>query len=148
VITDAMVEEAAIRAWRSEGRASACWADVSPASQTMFRNEARAVLEYALSNFPSATLGPTREERLVSYRCAVAVAWGGSGASPERIEARAHAMLAAERPADAPARDEVEQLRRVAREMIRTIELNGLESKFMITLSDLRALLPTDGETP
>ena len=96
-ITSDMVEHAAKLAW---GTGNGCaWENTIGIVKDQCRVEARAVLEYA------ATLGPTREERLRDYRCAVAVAWGGSGATPERIEERAHAMLAAERPAD-PARDE------------------------------------------
>jgi len=106
MITNEMVEEAARRAWRSDDRASSWWGEVDPASKDMYRTEARAVLEYALSNFPGATLGPTSEDRLKDYRCAMAVAWAGQGATPELVEDRAHAMLAAERSADAPARNE------------------------------------------
>jgi hypothetical protein len=107
-ITDEMVEQAAIRAWRSERRASASWSDVGPASQAMFRSEARAVLEYALSIMSAATLGPTREDRLMAYRRAalqglLASGAGGGDSTIRCAESTAHAMLAAERPADAPA---------------------------------------------
>lgn len=126
MITDAMVEQAAILAWCAPSysgneHARGTWADHPELYKVNRRAEARAVLEYAASLMWSeretnplhiATLGPTREERLKDYRCAALsglLGHTGIEMSDESVaeftERLAHAMLAAERPADAPARD-------------------------------------------
>jgi hypothetical protein len=125
-ITDAVVEEAAIRAWlnmnRSAGRAG--WITIQESTREIYRDEARAVLGYAATLQPVApahpravtplpVLGPPyrapavdpREERLTRYRCAAlpaAMAIYTEDTSAQvaaAAEAMAHAMLAAERKA-------------------------------------------------
>jgi len=183
VITDEMVEEAARRAWRSEGRASSRWDEVGPASKAMYRTEARAVLEYAAGMMRSereanslhvVALGPIREERLKDYRCAalpgILACYPDDAQTPEHIagavEAMAHAMLAAERPADAPARNESDELT-MLRDLVAELQMNrtlladgirgavdvldrvdGLSEDALEAVDGLRDLLPDDKETP
>lgn len=143
MITDEMVEQATIKLWCAfDGDTVRTWHEADEMKRARFRARARAVLEYATA------LGPTREERLKDYRCAVQISWGGTGATPDRVENRAHAMLAAERPADAPARDEraddladeIVALRSGLREALALLEGCARAE----TVDRLRALLPDE----
>lgn len=124
MITDEMVERAAIKAWmtvHAGHKAESDWQYFDEIEKVSYKREARAVLEYA------AALDPTREARLVQYRRSVLSGqaqnvnewmdrWIKNGVAAdeqgfeawlgEEVERRAHAMLAAERPADAVERDE------------------------------------------
>lgn len=118
------------------------------------------ISHYKQSNWhPFETPAPCREERFMHYRCAVATAFlSRTDANPEEsathIETVAHAMLAAERPADAPAHngaghtgddmgDEIVALRGGLTMALRLLE----EYAYSVPKSDVRplyALLPPD----
>ena len=158
MISNEMVEQAAKIAWQANpahAESGEAWDDALNGFRATYRAETRAVLEYAAAlmwserdanPLRSATLGPTREERLRDYRCAVQIAWGVHGATAERVESRAHAMLAAERPADAPTWDETTRLlvagiRKVLDVLAREV---GHGDALVEALNDLRSLLPPD----
>ncbi len=100
IVTDEMVEQAAIKAWCStEGDTLETWRGLGEVTRDDFRTYARTLLNYA------ATFGPSREERLTLYRCAALTGvmaggeyWDGAGRGA-LIEDAAHDTLAAERPA-------------------------------------------------
>jgi hypothetical protein len=93
IVTDEMVEQAAIKSWLSGGLNTAHgWRKADSEERAKYLREARTVLEYA------ATLGPSRGERLARYRCACEMS-RQPGDNAGRTEDRAHAMLAAERSA-------------------------------------------------
>lgn len=155
IVTDEMVEQAAIAGHVALGGTERGWRllDVGARARDMVR--ARATLDAVASCHDTA-----REERLKDYRCAAVVAFGAI-ASANEVEGHAHAMLAAERPADAPARDE--RLATVSDDLIAALEKNrdltraGIREALDVLDVDipdigevagvLRALLPTDKET-
>jgi len=161
MISIEIVEKAAILAYCSpwEGVALSIedWNREPHEDRVTYRNEARAVLEYA------ATLGPIREERLARYRCAapaVLVAkgpltdWDATDIASE-IEDIAHAMLAAERPAEPDTDDtekiiydmeiKIQALRSGIRNAIAMLDGSGVDRD--VNVDALRALLD-DKEAP
>lgn len=152
MISNEMVEQAAKIAWQANpahAESGEAWDDALNGFRATYRAETRAVLEYA------AALGPTREERLRDYRCAIAARSTGTALDFGFIERSAHAMLAAERPADAAARDESPGalLAFAARDILRAFaaykgNIEGPGANDLVTAERaLRALLPDEKGT-
>lgn len=102
MVTDAMVEKAAIAMWCAGGGEDDTpegWERGLDSAKDRYREEARAALRTV------ADPGPSREERLVKYRAAAMPAIMARFTEDDipviarLAESMAHAMLAAERPA-------------------------------------------------